>query len=44
VPPLAADERARLVEHFAADVAAVAELFPEIDLALWPHFAAIGRR
>jgi hypothetical protein len=44
VDPLDADERARLVDHFAADVAAVAELFPEIELSRWPDFAAIAHR
>jgi hypothetical protein len=44
VDPLDEDERARLVDHFAADVAAIAELFPEIDLSRWPNFAAIAHR
>ena len=44
VAPLQPDERARLVDFFAADVAELATLFPEIDLSLWTDFTAIDGR
>jgi hypothetical protein len=37
-PDLEADTRDRLVELYATDVADLAALVPELDLALWPHF------
>lgn len=39
-PPLSADERARLRDAYADDVAALAATFPQIDLALWPTVSA----
>jgi sulfotransferase family protein len=39
VGPLRPDERARLVDYFAADVVELATLFPEVDVSLWPDFA-----
>jgi hypothetical protein len=38
--PLSDDQRAHLIDMYSGDVAALAAEFPEIDLALWPHFAA----
>jgi hypothetical protein len=37
--PLAPSTRRRLVELYAADVAALADLLPDLDLGLWPNFA-----
>ena len=44
VGALEAAERARLVDFFAADVAELVTLFPEIDLSLWPDFTSIENR
>jgi hypothetical protein len=41
-PPLPDRMRAELVARLAADVSALAELCPEIDLALWPNFDRSG--
>jgi hypothetical protein len=38
VPALDPDTRARLVDLYAADVAALADLAPDLDLSLWPSF------
>jgi hypothetical protein len=38
IPPPTPSQRARLREHFAPDVSALAALVPELDLALWPDF------
>lgn len=38
VPEFRPDERARILDYFIDDVHAFAELFPEIDLSLWPDF------
>ncbi len=38
VPRPGPDERVLLADHFYDDVHAFAELFPEIDLTLWPDF------
>ena len=37
--PLAPATRRRLVDLYAADVAALGELLPDFDLSLWPNFA-----
>lgn len=42
VAPLDRREKARLAAYFAADVAAVARLCPEIDLSLWREFSGAG--
>ena len=39
VSPLKTKERQRLKAYFADDVYTLSELFPEIDLSLWPDFA-----
>ena len=36
------DVRRRLVEVYESDVRALAQLFPDIDLGLWPNFAGIS--
>jgi hypothetical protein len=36
------DVRARLVDLYAADVAALAAQLPDIDLSLWPNFAHLA--
>ena len=41
VPELTPNERLILADYFAQDVLAVADLFPEIDLSLWPDFEGI---
>ena len=38
IPLPTPSQRARLREHFAPDVSALASLVPELDLALWPDF------
>ena len=38
VPKLTPNERLVLADYFAEDVCAFANLFPEIDLSLWPDF------
>ena len=37
--PLAAELRRLLVDYYAADVAALRKLMPDLDLALWKNFA-----
>jgi Sulfotransferase family len=41
-PELRPDARRALVEAYAQDVAALARDFPEIDVSLWPNFAALA--
>ncbi len=41
-PELHGDARRALVQAYAPDVSALAGAFPEIDLALWPHFAHLA--
>jgi hypothetical protein len=38
VPQLEPHERAILADYFSDDVRGLAELFPELDLSLWPDF------
>lgn len=41
-PALHVDVRRALVDAYAPDVTALAQRFPEVDLALWPNFAQLG--
>jgi hypothetical protein len=40
--PLSPVTRQRLVDMYAADVASLGELLPDLDLSLWPNFARPG--
>ena len=33
----------RLVDLYAADVAALVALIPSVDLSYWPHFSSLGQ-
>jgi hypothetical protein len=43
-PQLDAGTRDAYVQAYSDDVAALADAFPEIDLALWPNFAHLAER
>ncbi len=39
--PIDDEVRSRLFDLYARDVAVVAELYPQVDLSLWPNFAGL---